>query len=157
MSTLAEPLVMSTQMLIRRQAHDVFEAFADPDVTTRFWFTKSTGRLEPGAEVEWTWEMFGATAAVAVKDIQPDRRILMRWGQPATDVEWRFDAREQDTTVVTVTETGYTGTPTEMAAHAMGSTEGFTLVLSAAKALLEHDLELGLVRDSKPDLLRDAS
>ena len=34
-------------MLIRRPPEDVFEAFADPAITTRFWFTKSSGRLEP--------------------------------------------------------------------------------------------------------------
>lgn len=38
--------VMNTGMLIRRPVMDVFEAFIDPDITTTFWFTKSSGRLE---------------------------------------------------------------------------------------------------------------
>ena len=38
--------VMNTGMLIRKPVADVFEAFIDPDVTTKFWFTKSSGRLE---------------------------------------------------------------------------------------------------------------
>jgi catechol 2,3-dioxygenase-like lactoylglutathione lyase family enzyme len=33
-------------MLIRKPAAEVFEAFVDPDVTTHFWFTKGSGRLE---------------------------------------------------------------------------------------------------------------
>lgn len=37
---------MNTGMLIRRPVMDVFEAFIDPDITTTFWFTKSSGRLE---------------------------------------------------------------------------------------------------------------
>lgn len=58
-----EPPVMRVQMLIRRPAREVFEAFVDPDITTRFWFTNSTGRLdEPGTTVEWAWEMFDAPA-----------------------------------------------------------------------------------------------
>ena len=36
------------EMLIRRPAAEVFAAFVDPAVTTRIWFTKSSGRLEPG-------------------------------------------------------------------------------------------------------------
>jgi uncharacterized protein YndB with AHSA1/START domain len=43
--------VATTGMLIRRPMDVVFDAFVNPDVTTRFWFTKSSGRLEPGARV----------------------------------------------------------------------------------------------------------
>jgi len=38
---------MNTGMLIRRPVAEVFEAFIDPDITTQFWFTRSSGRLEP--------------------------------------------------------------------------------------------------------------
>jgi uncharacterized protein YndB with AHSA1/START domain len=55
----------------------VFEAFVDPDITRRFWFTKSSGRLEPDKEVTWWWEMYGASAPVFVKAVDPDRRILI--------------------------------------------------------------------------------
>jgi uncharacterized protein YndB with AHSA1/START domain len=40
--------VTKTGMLIRRSVADVFEAFVNPDITTKFWFTKSSGRLEAG-------------------------------------------------------------------------------------------------------------
>lgn len=45
MVEMVEP-VSKTQMLIRQPAPTVFEAFVDPDVTTRFWFTHSTGEIE---------------------------------------------------------------------------------------------------------------
>jgi hypothetical protein len=32
-------------MLVRKPVADVFEAFVKPDITTKFWFTKSSGRL----------------------------------------------------------------------------------------------------------------
>jgi uncharacterized protein YndB with AHSA1/START domain len=41
---------MNTGMLIRRPVGDVFEAFVNPDITTQFWFTKSSGRLEAGKQ-----------------------------------------------------------------------------------------------------------
>lgn len=141
------------QMLIRRPAHEVFEAFVDPTVTTRFWFTRSTGRLAPGAEVRWDWEMYGASAVVRVREIEPDRRIVIDWGsagEPATRVEWTFEARA-DGTLVVVTNTGFQGTADEVVAQALDSTGGFTFLLSGAKALLEHGVELNLVADHHPD------
>jgi uncharacterized protein YndB with AHSA1/START domain len=33
-----------TGMLVRRPVAEVFAAFIDPEVTTQFWFTKSSGR-----------------------------------------------------------------------------------------------------------------
>lgn len=39
-----------TGMLIRRPVADVFEAFANPDITTAFWFTRSSPTT-----VEWTF------------------------------------------------------------------------------------------------------
>jgi len=49
-------------VLIRRPPGDVFQALVDPAITTRFWFTKSSGELVRGATVRWEWEMYGASA-----------------------------------------------------------------------------------------------
>ena len=48
---LSQAPVTRMGMLIRRPVAEVFEAFANPDITTQFWFTKSSGRLEAGKEV----------------------------------------------------------------------------------------------------------
>ena len=74
--TLTRAPVVQTQMLIRRPVAEVFRAFVDPAVTTKFWFTRSSGRLEAGKQVTWDWEMYGVSAKVTVKEIQTDRRIL---------------------------------------------------------------------------------
>lgn len=67
----------------------------------------------------------------------------------ATEVELRFTA-QRDSTIVTITETGYMGDSHEVTAKVIDSTGGFTQVLAGLKALLEHGIELGLVRDSHP-------
>jgi uncharacterized protein YndB with AHSA1/START domain len=36
------------EMLIRRPVSEVFEAFVDPAITSKFWFTRGSGRLEAG-------------------------------------------------------------------------------------------------------------
>jgi uncharacterized protein YndB with AHSA1/START domain len=39
-------------MLIRKPVTEVFEAFINSEITTKFWFTKSTDRLEEGKIIE---------------------------------------------------------------------------------------------------------
>ncbi|WP_433437092.1 SRPBCC family protein [Nonomuraea sp. CA-141351] len=149
--TLTEAPVAHAEMLIRRPPAEVFQAFADPDVTTRFWFTKSTGTLTPGAQVQWTWEMYGASTKVLVKEVEEGRRILFQWNddKPLT-VEFRFTPYGEDATFAEVTESGHSGTGDEVVAHVAASVGGFTIVLCAAKALLERGIELNAVRDAHP-------
>ena len=147
--------VAKVEMLIRRPVAEVFEAFVDPAVTTKFWFTKSSGRLEEGKEVRWDWEMYGASAQVIVKAVEENRRIFIEWGGGGkfTRVEWLFTPRE-DGTFVTITNEGFSGTADEIVAQAMDSVGGFTIVLAELKAFLEHDVTLNLVSDKSPDAVK---
>lgn len=149
--TLRTPPVAKTQMSIRRPVAEVFEAFVDPDVTTRFWFTKSSGRLEPDTEVRWDWEMYGVSTRVSVKAVERNRRILVEWDDPPCPVEWLFTPRADGTTLVSITNRGFRGNDDEVVAQALDSMGGFTLVLAGLKAYLEHGIELNLVADHHPD------
>jgi uncharacterized protein YndB with AHSA1/START domain len=151
--TLQDAPVAKAQMLIRKPVQDVFEAFVDPAVTTKFWFTKSSGRLEPGKEVRWDWEMYGFSAQVSVKEIEPNRRILIEWSGYGTPcpVEWLFDARADGTTFVQVSNWGFSGSDDEVVKQAIDSTGGFSFVLAGLKAWLEHGIQLNLVPDHSPD------
>lgn len=139
-------------MLIRRPPCQVFAAFTDPALTSRFWFTKSSGPLAPGACVTWEWEMYGASAEVTVNEFEQDERIVVEWpgeGGPTT-VEWRFTPRADDATFVTITNSGFHGDGDAQLHQAIEATEGFTLVLAGLKAFLEHGIALGLVADRFP-------
>jgi uncharacterized protein YndB with AHSA1/START domain len=148
---------MQTGMLIRRPAAAIFEAIVDPALTTQFWFTESSGRLEPGAEVKWTWAMYGVSALVTAKAIEPNRRILIEWpgSSGPTTVEWRLTALPDDTTFVRVTESGFTGDGDALVQQVADSTQGFSLMLAGLKALLEHGVRLNLVADRYPAGLED--
>jgi uncharacterized protein YndB with AHSA1/START domain len=76
---LTQAPITKTGMLIRRPVADVFEAFVDPKVTTKFWFTGSSGRLEAGKQVRWDWEMYAISIAVTVKALEADKRIVIEW------------------------------------------------------------------------------
>lgn len=143
--------VVSTAMLIRRPVVEAFDAFVDPAVTARFWFTEGSGRLEPGARIRWTWGMYGVGTDVRVKTVEPNRRILIDWdlADDPTEVEWIFEPRGEHTWV-TVRNEGFPDSP-EGVARALDSANGFALVLAGAKIWLEHGIEPRFVLDRHPD------
>jgi uncharacterized protein YndB with AHSA1/START domain len=149
---LTQAPVAKAAMLIRKPVAGVFEAFIDPAITTKFWFTKSTGRLEPGKHVTWTWEMYNISIEVEVKEIEPNQRILLEWGNynAMTTVEWTFTPHESDATYVTIKNYGFQGDGDKVVHDALDSTTGFTWVLAGLKALLEHNIELNAIADAFP-------
>lgn len=153
---LTELPVAKAEMLIRKPAAEVFEAFVNPEITTRFWFTKSTGRLEAGKRITWTWEMYDISIDVNVKEVEAGKRILVEWGNygSMTSVEWVFTAYDDDTTYVSITNSGFEGDGDKVVRDALDSKGGFTWVLAGLKALLEHDLELNVIADAFPKDLR---
>jgi uncharacterized protein YndB with AHSA1/START domain len=149
---LTQMPVAKAEMLIRRPVAEVFEAFINPTMTTKFWFTRSSGRLEQGCQVQWDWEMYDVSSQVKVLAIEEQKRILIEWSGYGTPnlVEWIFTAPEDHTTFVSITNTGFSGNGDELVNQAIGSTEGFTLVLCGLKAFLEHNITLHLVADRFP-------
>ena len=134
-------------MLVRRPASEVWEAFVEPDRICRFWLGRSTGRLEDGATVRWTFKVAGAEADVTVVETVQGELLDLRWdgGQP---LHIAFEDRG-DATLVTVRVTDFGGdTP---AANAVESMSGFTLVLASLKMWLEHGIEGDLIYDKFPD------
>jgi uncharacterized protein YndB with AHSA1/START domain len=140
------------EMLIRRPVEEVFEAFVNPEITSSFWFTRGSGRLESGKQVEWTWGMYNISALVDVKEIDLNRFIRIEWPSEnaKTTVEWRFTKRSDDTTFVSITNYGFRGSQEEIVRQAVDSTEGFAIVLAGAKCWLEHGIRLNLVADRFP-------
>lgn len=136
------------EMLIRRPVPDVFEAFVDPAITSKFWFSHGSARLEPGKTVRWEWRMYGFSQQVDVLEVEANKRILVQWQayEKPTPIEWLFTPRPDDTTFVSITNSGFSE-----AQQAIDSTEGFAFVLAGAKAFLEHEVMLNLVPDRFPD------
>src|SRR2546421_3262599 len=149
---LTQAPVAKAEMLIRKPVVEVFEAFVDPEITRRFWFTKSTGRLETGKHIVWTWEMYDMSIEVDVIEVEANKRILIEWGNygSMTTVEWVFTPYENDTTYVSITNSGFQGDGDKVVRDALDSKGGFTWVLAGLKALLEHNLELNAIADAFP-------
>jgi uncharacterized protein YndB with AHSA1/START domain len=157
-SQLTKAPAVKVGLLIRRPPPVVFEALADPAITTRFWYTKSSGRMIERAELTWEWEMYGVSSRVLVDEVESDSRIRFRWDgyDPAhpTTVEFRFVPYENETTYLDISETGFTGDGDTQMSRALDSTAGFTFLLSSVKAALEEDVTLKVVLDAHPPRLQ---
>lgn len=146
---MSSNIYVEAQMLIRKPVEDVFEAFINPAVTTRFWFTKSTGKLEEGKTVTWEWEMYGVSSDVKTLQIIPNQLIKTIWGDPSTNVDYEFRVMEKGTLVV-IKSYGFSQTGEELLRQVNDNTGGFTTVLDGCKAYLEHGINLNLIEDKFP-------
>jgi uncharacterized protein YndB with AHSA1/START domain len=116
--------------------------------------------VEAGKTLEWEWGQFGVKDTVDILDVKTGEYISLQWdiGELKTTVEMVFEPRPDDTTVVRVTEKGFwsdnpakdkrLGEKMELMLGQMG---GWTLVLASMKAWLEHNINLNLIRDHKPE------
>lgn len=144
-----------TQMLVRKPVNQVFEAFINPDITTKFWFTKSSGNLEVGKTVIWEWEMYGVSTQVFTKEIIINKLIATTWGEPKTSVNYEFEEISDNTTYVIIKNYGFTETGSELIQAIIDNTGGFTTVLDGLKAYLEYNLQLNLISDKFPKELNN--
>lgn len=145
---------VETQMLIRKPISIVFQAFIDPAITTKFWFTKSSGQLEVGKTVTWEWEMYNVSCGVQVKEIIPNKKITIEWDDPTTTVEFEFTALTDNSTYVVIKNYDFSQIGDNLIEIIKNNTGGFTTVLDGLKAYLEFGIELNLIKDKFPHLVQ---
>lgn len=142
-----------TQLMVRKPAADVFEALVNPEITSKFWFTKSSGRMEAGKTLQWQWEMYGVGAEAKVKEIEKDKRIVFIWGdagQPGTLVEINLATVGRNYTFITISESGFANDET-LIPTLVDRTGGWTFLVATLKAYLEHNIILNTVLDHAPE------
>jgi uncharacterized protein YndB with AHSA1/START domain len=149
--------IAKTGMLIRKSVGEVFEAIVNPEITSKFWFSKGSRRLETGKTVQWDWEGYDVSITVTAKAVEPNKRVLIEWPgySGPTKVEWTFQLLPDGTTFVRVSESGWTGDGDQLVRYVADSTQGFTLMLAGLKALLEHNVRLNLTTDRYPKGVED--
>ena len=143
---------------ISRPVHEVFEAVVDPEQLSHYFTTGGAkGRLTTGATVTWDFADFPGAFPVEVVEVEPDRRIVLRWEaadgaastaeEPvagaaySTTVTIEFEPLGDDRTLVTIAEEGWRETPEGQRAS-YGNCEGWTSMLCCLKAWLEYGVNL---------------
>ncbi len=135
---------------VPRPCAAVYEAVADPAQLSQYFTTGGArGYLTAGTEVTWDFHDFPGAFPVRVLEADKPRRIVIEWDGEATASEqgttrttFEFEPFDGDTrTLVTITETAWQATP-DGARAAFGNCEGWTSMLNALKAWLEHGINL---------------
>lgn len=133
------------RMLIRRPPGEVFAAFVNPQTLRKFWLTDASGPLAPGARVQWQFMVPGATAKVFVTRFEAPRLLSFDWPDDGLHIDMSFEPFGEGGTRATVAVSGFQGA--DVLAQAVGTAEGFSIVLCDLKTLLETGESAGLVRD----------
>lgn len=123
-----------------------YEAVADPEQLSRhFTMGGAKGRAETGAVVTWEFADFPGPFDVRVIEAVPTERIVLEWPHPTEKavnrVTFRFEPVDERRCKVSVTETGWTAEPEDLGA-AFGNCMGWSHMLSAMKAWLDHGIQL---------------
>ena len=145
---------------IAKPVHEVFEAVADPRQLSRYFTTGGAeGRLVTGVTVTWDFHDFPGAFPVEVVEVVPDEKIVLQWdaseGEPPnvedretktapykTTVTMTFSPLDGGTrTLVEIREEGWRETQGALDAS-YGNCQGWSQMLCALKAWLEHGLNL---------------
>jgi uncharacterized protein YndB with AHSA1/START domain len=144
-------LSAKAKIRIRRSPSEVFTAFADASAMSKFWFTRRDDGLKEGESVSW---FIGSgedsiSFDVRVQELNHPNKIVIVWERDGayTQVTWSIEETEQGDTILTIEESGFTGSSDAIVEQALDSTGGFNQVIIAAKALLEHGIGLNVVGD----------
>ncbi len=146
-----EEVTAKAQILVLRPRDEVFNAFIDPAIMSKFWFKRTDQGLREGDTI--TWFVGDASDAleieVRVKSIKRPSQIIIEWGQgdEFTTVSWTLDEQNSDVTRLVIEERGFIGSRDEVVSQALDSTSGFNQVIVALKALLEHNSTINVVAD----------
>lgn len=131
------------QMGILRSASEIFEAIVNPELMTRYFISGSTGKMESGKTLMWTWTDYEGEHEIKVGKIEKDKVVSFEWSGSGVNcvVVITLEPKESDKTLVMITESEW---PADYkgANQCMGQVEGWTHFLMCMKAYLEHGIDL---------------
>lgn len=137
---MQEKITAKAAIGIQKPAEIIFEAIVNPDLMTNYFISKSSGRMEAGAELQWSFPEFEEGYPVSVKEVVPNEKVSFVW-DPESLVEIKLEKIGESDTVVRVTETGKTNDEAGVK-WALGQTEGWSNFVASMKAFLEYGVHL---------------
>ena len=147
-----QKLSAKAEILIRKKSSEVFNAFADARAMSKFWFYRQDDGLKEGENVPWFigTGIEAISFDVYVKELKPPNKIVIEWGDDNdsyTQVTWTFKETADNHTILSIEETGFSGSDNAIIKRVLDSKGGFNQVIVAAKAFIEHGIELNVVTD----------
>lgn len=130
-----------TKMKIAKPAHDVFEAFVDPEKIGGFWFSSSSERWETGKTITLRYDEYNAEVEIDVLAMEADRQIVFR-DKAMHQVTITLLDEEESLTIVEVIEEGFDEAAPDFVEALIDNKEGWVYALTCLKAYLEHGISI---------------
>ena len=139
-------LKFKVYMKIQKPVEEVFAAVYDPEKISQYFTTGgSTGPLEAGTTVNWSWHDYPGSYPVKVIESVKNERIVIEWevagGGYDTRTEFTFESCGPSETLVNIIESGWTDDEAGLKAS-YGNCFGWTQVLCCLKAYVEYGINL---------------
>ena len=135
-----EKLTAKATIGIQKPVSEVFEAIVDPDKMQNYFISKSSGRMEVGKEIFWSFPEFEGSYPLTTTEIIPNEKIVFVW-DPKSVVTMELQKLSDNDTVVKVSEEGHQSDDKGIK-WAIGQTEGWANFLACMKAWLEYGIHL---------------
>ncbi|QHE62491.1 hypothetical protein FHE72_16795 [Rossellomorea vietnamensis] len=130
-----------THMKIQKPAHEIFEAFVDPEKIGGFWFSSSSERWEEGKTVTLRYEEYGAQGDIHILEIQEEKKIVFEWaGNHKVTIS--FTQEETGSTIVGVKEEGFDEDSENIINELVDNKEGWVYMLTCLKGYMEYGVNL---------------
>lgn len=135
---------------IAKPVSEVFKAVVNPDLLSNYFTTAgSSGPLETGKTVQWSFEDFPGPVNVRVSEVVRDQKIVLHWAARDADenddrettISMVFEPLEDGRTLVSITEEGWRDTPRGRDIS-YENCEGWTQLLCSLKAFIEYGVDL---------------
>lgn len=138
------PLQIKTGLRVAKPAGEVFEAIVDPEKMSNYFISKSSGRMEAGAVLQWSFPEMAMSFPIRVIAAEPGRQVSFAWSTEdgsETIVDMQLKAVDENTTFVVVTEGEKTLSEASLR-WLKSNTEGWANFLACLKAFLEYGINL---------------
>jgi uncharacterized protein YndB with AHSA1/START domain len=137
-------LEIKVGLQVTKPINVVYDAIVNPDIMRNYFISASTGRMEEGKTLMWSFPEFEGSFPVRVGKIEKNKYISYYWNDmdgTETFVEMHLQEIEPSLTFVRITEKGRKNDE-----HGINwlrrNTEGWANFLACLKAWLEYGINL---------------
>jgi uncharacterized protein YndB with AHSA1/START domain len=145
----AMDLRFKVHIKIQKPVNDVFDAVYNPKKLSSYFTTGgASGPLDEGKTVTWDFADFPGAFPVYVKQVIPNQLIVFEWQAAGsekdpynTKVEMRFEPIENNSTMVSITESGWKQDEKGLDSS-YGNCFGWTQMICSLKGFVEYGINL---------------
>ncbi|MCW9096341.1 MAG: SRPBCC domain-containing protein, partial [Ignavibacteriaceae bacterium] len=97
------------QIGILKPVSEIFEAIVNPEKMNQYFISGSTGKMESGKTLIWTWEDFSAEFQIKVGKVKKDKTVSFEWNGSGVEcvVVITLEPKGEKQTLVKITKSDW--------------------------------------------------